>query len=66
LKVRDVIRQVETDGWYLDRVRGSHRQYRHFEKPGVVTIPGKPGDDLTPGTLRSVWRQAQIDPRRNR
>lgn len=61
VKVRDVIRQIEQDGWYLVATRGSHRQYKHPRKPGRVTIAGKPGDDLAPGTLNSIGKQAQLD-----
>jgi predicted RNA binding protein YcfA (HicA-like mRNA interferase family) len=61
MKVRDVLKRLEADGWYLARTRGSHRQYKHPSKPGVVTIAGKPNDDLAPGTLRSIWRQAGLD-----
>jgi len=46
MKVRDVIKTLEQDGWYLDRTRGSHRQFKHQKKSGLVTVPGKPGDDL--------------------
>lgn len=60
VKVRDVIKLVEADGWYLDRTRGSHRQFKHSVKTGVVTIPGKPNDDLAPGTLNSILKQAQL------
>jgi predicted RNA binding protein YcfA (HicA-like mRNA interferase family) len=38
MKVREVIRMLEQDGWYLDRTRGSHRQYKHPKKPGLVTV----------------------------
>jgi predicted RNA binding protein YcfA (HicA-like mRNA interferase family) len=60
MKVRDVIKLLEQDGWFLDRTRGSHRQYKHSDKPGLVTLPGKPGDDLAPGTLNSVLKQAGL------
>ena len=53
-KVREAIRLIEQDGWQLVRTRGSHRQYRHPIKPGTVTVPGKPGDDLPPGTWESI------------
>lgn len=56
--VREVIRMLERDGWYLARTRGSHRQYKHPEKPGVVTVAGKSGDELAPGTLKSILKQA--------
>lgn len=60
MKVREIIRLLERDGWYLDRTRGSHRQFRHAEKAGTVTVAGKPSLDLPPGTLRSVLRQAGL------
>ena len=49
-KVREAIRLIEQNGWRLDRIRGSHRQFKHPVKPGRVTVLGKPGDDLPPGT----------------
>jgi predicted RNA binding protein YcfA (HicA-like mRNA interferase family) len=60
VKVRDVIKLIEADGWRIDRQTGSHRQYRHPTKPGTVTVAGKPGSDLKPGTLVSVLRQAGL------
>lgn len=60
VKVREVIRLLERGGWYLDRTRGSHRQFRHAEKVGTVTVAGKPSLDLPPGTLRSILRQAGL------
>ena len=62
IKVRDVIQMLEENGWILARTRGSHRQYKHPEKPGLVTIAGKPSDDLAPGTLNSVLKQAGLKP----
>jgi predicted RNA binding protein YcfA (HicA-like mRNA interferase family) len=60
LKVRDVILMIAADGWQQARQRGSHRQFKHPKKPGLVTIAGKPGDDLATGTLNSVLKQAGI------
>jgi predicted RNA binding protein YcfA (HicA-like mRNA interferase family) len=60
MKVRELIALIERDGWYLVATRGSHRQYKHPEKPGRVTIAGHPGDDLAPGTLNSVFKQAGL------
>lgn len=60
MKVRDVIKLLEADGWYLVATRGSHRQYKHRIKPGRVTIAGHSGDDLAPGTPNSVLKQAQL------
>ena len=59
-KVREAIRTVERDGWVLVRTRGSHRQYKHPEKPGRVTIAGNLGTDLTIGTWRSILKQAGL------
>ena len=60
MKVRGVIRLIEADGWYIVRTRGSHRQFKHPHKRGLVTIPGHLNDDLAPGTLRSVLKQAGL------
>jgi predicted RNA binding protein YcfA (HicA-like mRNA interferase family) len=60
VKVRDAIRLIEGDGWYLVATRGSHRQYKHSTKSGRVTIAGKPSDDLAPGTLNSIMKQAGL------
>jgi predicted RNA binding protein YcfA (HicA-like mRNA interferase family) len=60
MKVRDVIKMIEADGWYLIAIKGSHRQYKHPTKPGRVTIAGSLNHDLAPGTLNSVLKQAQL------
>ena len=60
MKVREAIRLIEDDGWVLSRTRGSHLQYKHPAKPGLVTIPGKPGKDLPAGLQRSILRQAGL------
>jgi predicted RNA binding protein YcfA (HicA-like mRNA interferase family) len=59
-KVREAIRLIEADGWYLARTRGSHRQYKHPRKQGIVTIAGRPSDDLAVGTWASILKQAQL------
>lgn len=61
MKVREILRLIERDGWYLARTRGSHRQYKHERKTGLVTVPGKPGDDLAPGTQNSILKQAGLN-----
>jgi predicted RNA binding protein YcfA (HicA-like mRNA interferase family) len=60
MKVREVILVIEADGWFLVATRGSHRQFKHLIKSGRVTVPGKLSDDLAPGTLSSIFKQAQI------
>lgn len=62
MKVKAVIKQLEADGWYLARTKGSHRQFKHLEKSGTVTVSGKLSVDVPVGTLKSIWRQAQIEP----
>ena len=58
MKVSDILRKLLDDGWYLHATRGSHRQFKHPNKPGRVTVPGKPSDDLAPGTRNSIYKQA--------
>ena len=60
MKVRDLIRDLEQNGWQIARTRGSHRQFKHISKPGVVTVHGRPSDDVAPGTLHNIYKQAQI------
>jgi predicted RNA binding protein YcfA (HicA-like mRNA interferase family)/predicted RNase H-like HicB family nuclease len=58
MKVREVIKRIEQDGWLLDRTRGDHRQYVHPVKPGTVTISGHPSADVKPKTLGSILRRS--------
>lgn len=58
-----MLKLIERDGWQLARTRGSHRQYRHPTKPGAVTVPGKPSDDLHPKTPSSILKQAGLQVR---
>jgi predicted RNA binding protein YcfA (HicA-like mRNA interferase family) len=60
VKVREVVRLLERDGWELMVTRGSHRQFKHPEKPGRVTVSGNLGDDMPKGTFASVKRQAGL------
>jgi predicted RNA binding protein YcfA (HicA-like mRNA interferase family) len=60
MKVRDILKLLADDGWYLVGTQGSHRQFKHPAKSGRVTVPGKSGDDLAIGTLNSILRQAGL------
>lgn len=60
MKVSEILRLLNDDGWALVATRGSHRQFKHASKPGRVTVPGKPSDDLAPGTLTSILKQAGL------
>jgi predicted RNA binding protein YcfA (HicA-like mRNA interferase family) len=60
MKIRDVIQIIEADGWRLVATRGSHRQFKHPDKRGRVTVAGKPSDDLAPGTCASILKQAGL------
>jgi predicted RNA binding protein YcfA (HicA-like mRNA interferase family) len=60
MKVGEVLRQLQNDGWFQVATRGSHRQFKHASKPGRVTVAGKPSDDLAPGTLNSILKQAGL------
>ena len=60
MKVRALLRMLRDDGWKEVACRGSHRQLKHPDKPGRVTVPGKPSDDLARGTLNSILKQAGL------
>ena len=59
-KISEILRQLQSDGWYLVATRGSYRQFKHPTKQGRVTVAGKPSDDLAPGTLSSILKQAGL------
>ncbi|WP_084799502.1 type II toxin-antitoxin system HicA family toxin [Bradyrhizobium sp. Ai1a-2] len=63
MKIRDILRLLEEEGWFLVATRGSHRQYKHPVRPGRVTVAGKPSDDLAPGTLNSILKQSGLKER---
>jgi predicted RNA binding protein YcfA (HicA-like mRNA interferase family) len=63
MKVRDLIPILERRGWRLRGTRGSHRQFKHPDHKDVVTISGKPNEDLPIGTLRAILKAAGIEPR---
>lgn len=60
MKVREVLTLISKDGWYWVGTEGSHRQFKHPTKLGRVTVSGKPNDDLPPGTLNSILKQAGL------
>lgn len=64
MKIRDIIAGLREDGWYQVAQRGSHRQYKHPRKKGRVTIAGHNNDDLAPGTLNSILKQAGLKEKR--
>jgi len=60
MKVRELIRLLEQNGWMLKRTRGDHRQFVHPDSPGVVTVSGNLGRDVPPGTLNSMLKAAGL------
>jgi len=60
MKVSELLRLLEKDGWFVARQRGSHRQLHHGTKPGTVTVAGKPSVEVPPGTLNSALKQAGL------
>ncbi len=60
MKIKDIIKLIENDGWYLSRTKGSHRQYKHGFKKGLVTVSGKLSDETAPGTQNSIYKQAGL------
>ena len=63
MKVRDVIKLIEENSWYLARTKGDHRQYKHPLKNGLITIAGHLNDDIAKGTLNSILRLAGLKER---
>ncbi len=57
-KVKEIIKMLEADGWFLSCWRGDHRQFKHTTKKGRVTVPGKPSDTLEQEILNSIFKQA--------
>lgn len=59
MRSREVIRKIEAAGWYEVRQSGSHKQFRHPDRPGTVTVP-HPKAELGRGTLKSISRQSGV------
>jgi len=57
VKVREIIREIEEDGWVGVRQTGSHRHFRHPSKPGTVTVPSQMGDELAKGTVGNIGKR---------
>ena len=64
MKVRELIKLIEEDGWKQVRKKGSHRQFRHSTKHGTITVAGKPGADVPTGTLAAILKPAHLKARR--
>ncbi|MDO8750309.1 MAG: type II toxin-antitoxin system HicA family toxin [Dehalococcoidia bacterium] len=62
--IRDVLRRLREDGWYVARTQGSHRVLKHPSKKGIVVVAGHPSKDVAPGTLKSIWKQAELEDER--
>jgi len=60
MKVSEMLKLLQAEGWYLVTTRGSHRQFKHPLRPGRVTVAGSPDDELPPGTLNSILKQAGL------
>ena len=60
MKVRDVIKRIEDDGWYYVRTVGSHRQFKHPTKPGKTTVAGRLSGEVPAGTLAGIWTQSGL------
>jgi predicted RNA binding protein YcfA (HicA-like mRNA interferase family) len=63
MKVKEVLKRLKDDGWHIVRTRGDHRQLHHDDKPGTVTVAGHLSDEVDPGTLGNIWRQAGLGKR---
>lgn len=63
MKVRDLIGLLESEAWKHVRTAGSHRIFKHPVKPRLVTVAGKPGEDIPTGTLRKILKDAELEKR---
>ena len=59
-KVRDLLRVLHEDGWFLERQTGSHRQFRHPSKKGTVTVNGHESDTLSHGLVNGILKQSGL------
>jgi predicted RNA binding protein YcfA (HicA-like mRNA interferase family) len=57
-KVKEVIKMLDAEGWYLKNMEGDHRQFKHPSKKGKVTVNGKQNEVLDQFLLNSIWKQA--------
>jgi predicted RNA binding protein YcfA (HicA-like mRNA interferase family) len=64
MNVKEILKILENDGWYIDRITGSHRILKHPHKSGIVVLAGKPSKDLAEGTKKSIFSQAQLEDKR--
>ena len=62
--MRDVLKRLKEDGWYVHTTEGDHRQLKNPDKPGKVTVAGHPSDEVPPKTLKRIWEQAGVEERR--
>lgn len=56
---KHIVRELERDGWYEVRIRGSHHVFHHPTKPGITIVP-HPKKDIPLGTLRSIEKQSGL------
>lgn len=59
MKSSELIKELEADGWTLDRIKGSHHHFRHPTKPGTITVP-HPKKDLKKGLAQGIRKQAGL------
>ena len=61
MKVKDIIKLIENDGWELKRIRASHGEYKHKKKKGLVTIPGHLNEEMAIGRVKSIFKGAGLN-----
>jgi len=60
MKVKELLKLLEENGWQLVRTKGSHRQYKHPNKSGTITVAGKPSIEVPKGTLNAILKQTGL------
>lgn len=60
VKLSKILKDLQADGWYEVRQRGSHRQFKHPTKKGTGTVDGKESKTICGFLLKSIERQSGL------
>jgi predicted RNA binding protein YcfA (HicA-like mRNA interferase family) len=59
MKVRDIIKQLQDEGWYLARQSGSHKIFKHNHKPAIRIVLPDHGNNKEPSIGVMILRRKQ-------
>ena len=60
MRPQELVRILEAGGWYSTGQSGSHRHFRHAEKPGLLIVPMHAGKEIGKGLLHSILKKAGL------